>query len=140
MRESGDEYVRNLNLVKQYEHGLNWIAWEYKYALSKPDFSTKFWKLWLRSTVWHLNISTTCTRTIICRKTAKIDTFNDGNNKDLQYLLRTDIWWHPISYHHPYLYLKLVYDRSHYFGLGPIPKPKPKLADNFGRYHNQYRN
>ena len=47
-------------------------------------------------TVWHLNNPTTFTRTIICRKTAKIDTFNDGNNKDLQYLLRTDIWWHPI--------------------------------------------
>ena len=28
----------------------------------------------------------------------------------------------------------LVYDRNHYFGLGPIPKPKPKLADTFGRY------
>ena len=23
----------------------------------------------------------------------------------------------------------LVYDWNHYFGLGPIPKPKPKLAD-----------
>jgi hypothetical protein len=23
----------------------------------------------------------------------------------------------------------IVYDRNHYFGLGPIPKPKPKLAD-----------
>ena len=32
----------------------------------------------------------------------------------------------------------LVYDRNHYFGLGP--KPKPKLADTFGRYHNRYRN
>ena len=31
----------------------------------------------------------------------------------------------------------LVYDRNHYFGLGPIPKPKPKLADAFGRYRNQ---
>ena len=34
----------------------------------------------------------------------------------------------------------LVYDRNHYFGLGPIPKPKPKLADTFGRYRNRYRN
>ena len=34
----------------------------------------------------------------------------------------------------------LVYDRNHYFGLGLIPKPKPKLADTFGRYRNQYRN
>ena len=31
----------------------------------------------------------------------------------------------------------LVYDRNHYFGLGPIPKPKPKLADTFSRYRNQ---
>ena len=27
-------------------------------------------------------------------------------------------------------------DRNHYFGLGPIPKPKPKLADTFGQYCN----
>ena len=27
--------------------------------------------------------------------------------------------------------MKLLYDRNHYFGLGPIPKPKPKLADIF---------
>ena len=33
----------------------------------------------------------------------------------------------------------VVYDRNHYIGLGPIPKPKPKLADTFGRYRNQYR-
>ena len=33
-----------------------------------------------------------------------------------------------------------VYDRNHYFGFRPIPKPKPKLADTFGRYHNRYRN
>ena len=33
-----------------------------------------------------------------------------------------------------------MYDRNHYFGLGPIPKPKPKLADTFGQYHNRYRN
>ena len=36
--------------------------------------------------------------------------------------------------------VKLVYDRKHYFGLGPITKPKPKLADTFGRYFNWYRN
>ena len=30
----------------------------------------------------------------------------------------------------------LVYDRNHYFGLGPISK----LADTFGRYHNRHRN
>ena len=30
----------------------------------------------------------------------------------------------------------LVYDRNHYFGLGLIPKPKPKLADTFNRYRN----
>ena len=23
----------------------------------------------------------------------------------------------------------VVYDRNHYFGLGPIPKPKPELTD-----------
>ena len=33
-----------------------------------------------------------------------------------------------------------MYDRNHNFGLGPIPKPKPKLADTFDRYCNQYRN
>ena len=34
--------------------------------------------------------------------------------------------------------LTVVYDRNHYFGLGPIPKPK--LVDTFGWYHNRYRN
>ena len=34
----------------------------------------------------------------------------------------------------------LVYDRNHYFGFGPIPKPIPKLVDTFGRYRNRYRN
>ena len=29
-------------------------------------------------------------------------------------------------------------DWNHYFGLGPIPKPK--LADTFGRYCNRYQN
>ena len=29
-------------------------------------------------------------------------------------------------------YKYLVYDRNHYFGLGPIPIVKPKLADTFG--------
>ena len=32
--------------------------------------------------------------------------------------------------------MKVGYDRNHYFGLGPIPKQKYKLADTFGRYHN----
>ena len=40
-----------------------------------------------------------------------------------------------------FFYVMVVYDRNHYFGLGPIPKLKPKLADStFGRYHNRYRN
>ena len=30
----------------------------------------------------------------------------------------------------------VVYNKNHYFGLGPIPKTKPKLRDTFGRYHN----
>ena len=32
--------------------------------------------------------------------------------------------------------INVVYDQSHYFGIGPIPKLKPKLADTFGRYCN----
>ena len=32
----------------------------------------------------------------------------------------------------------LVYNRNHYFGLGPILKRKPKLADTFDRYCNSY--
>ena len=28
----------------------------------------------------------------------------------------------------------VVYDRNHYFRLGTIPEPKPKLTDTFGRY------
>ena len=29
-----------------------------------------------------------------------------------------------------YVYvLAIVYDQNHYFGLGPIPKPRPKFAD-----------
>ena len=35
---------------------------------------------------------------------------------------------------------ELVYDRNHSFGLGPIQKQKPKLADTFGRYRKRYRN
>ena len=27
---------------------------------------------------------------------------------------------------------ELVYDQNHYFGLGLIPTPKPKLTDTFG--------
>ena len=34
----------------------------------------------------------------------------------------------------------VVYDRNHYFGLGPILKPNPKLADTFGRYRNHISN
>ena len=30
-----------------------------------------------------------------------------------------------------------MYDRNHYFGFGPMPKPKPKLVDTFGRYRNR---
>ena len=26
----------------------------------------------------------------------------------------------------------VVYNQNHYIGIGPIPKPKPKLADAFG--------
>ena len=40
---------------------------------------------------------------------------------------------------HDEIDLFVVYDRNHYFGSGPIPKPKPKLADTFGRYCNRYR-
>ena len=43
--------------------------------------------------------------------------------------------WHPLS---SLSHFWVVYDRNHYFSLGPIPKPK--LADTFGRYHNRYRN
>ena len=35
---------------------------------------------------------------------------------------------------------EIVYDRNLYFGLNPIPKLKPKLADTFGQYRNRYRN
>ena len=37
-------------------------------------------------------------------------------------------------------YAHIVYDWNHYFGLGPILKPKPKLDNTFDRYHNQYQN
>ena len=37
-------------------------------------------------------------------------------------------------------FLQVVYNQSHYFGFRPIYKPKPKLADTFDRYRNQYRN
>ena len=33
-----------------------------------------------------------------------------------------------------------MYDRNHYFDLGLILKPKPKLADTFSWYHNWHRN
>ena len=37
-------------------------------------------------------------------------------------------------------YVEVVYDQNLYFGFRPILKPKPRLADTFGRYCNQYRN
>ena len=37
-----------------------------------------------------------------------------------------------------FFYQFTVYDRNHYFGLVPIPKPKPKLANTFSRYLNRY--
>ena len=37
-------------------------------------------------------------------------------------------------------YISAVYNQNHYFVLGPILKPKPKLADTFGQYRNQYQN
>ena len=39
-----------------------------------------------------------------------------------------------------YICARLVYDRNHYFGFGPIPKPKLKLADTFARYRNRHQN
>ena len=38
------------------------------------------------------------------------------------------------------VFSQLVYDRNCYFDLGPIPKPKPKLDDDLGRYRNRYQN
>ena len=35
---------------------------------------------------------------------------------------------------------EIVYDWHHYFGIGPISKPKPKLVDSFSRYHDRYQN
>ena len=32
----------------------------------------------------------------------------------------------------------VLYNRNHYFGLGPILKPKPKLANTFNQYFNRY--
>ena len=39
-----------------------------------------------------------------------------------------------------FYHVRLVYDRNHYFGFGPIPKPKPKSVDTFGQYRNGYQN
>ena len=41
------------------------------------------------------------------------------------------------TYHPGTIVCILVYHRNHYFGLGPIPKQKPKLANTFGQYRNQ---
>ena len=41
------------------------------------------------------------------------------------------VWWRKY-------YLELVYNRNQYFGLGPIPRLKPKLADTFGQYCIRY--
>ena len=37
-------------------------------------------------------------------------------------------------------YFSVVYDWNHYFGLGLVPKPKPKLANTLGRYCKWYWN
>ena len=41
------------------------------------------------------------------------------------------------TYHPGTVVCILVYDQNHYFGFGPIPKPKPELANTFGQYRNQ---
>ena len=70
-----------------------------------------------------------------------------GGHKTIFYIRvstveKTEFCFFTIRHHSHYStsYLSIVYDRNHYFGFGPIPKPKPKLADTFGRYRNRYRN
>ena len=62
-----------------------------------------------------------------------------SNPKMMSYLpgFQTRTWKQPFLV---YFNRPIVYDRSHYFGLGPIPKQKPKLADIFCQYRNWYRN
>ena len=36
--------------------------------------------------------------------------------------------WYPCQHER---FIKVVYDRNHLFGLGPIPKPKLKIGRNF---------
>ena len=64
---------------------------------------------------------------------AKIDLVSEGSPADDAGLKVGDL-----GDHHVWNLMMLVYDRNHYFGLGPIPKPK--LAGTFGRYRNPYCN
>ena len=58
-----------------------------------------------------------------------------GNQTYVRYMIFL-IWLRIVLKLYIAKYILLVYDRNHYFGLGPIQKPKPKLADTFRQYHN----
>ena len=38
-----------------------------------------------------------------------------------------------------YWRLPRLYEQNYYFDLGPFSKPKRKLVDTLGRYHNPYQ-
>jgi hypothetical protein len=64
--------------------------------------------------------------------------FGHGSKRKIKSLITKIIWTRPyrLDLFRIYRSTAIVYDRNHYFGLGLIPKPKPKLADTFGRYRN----
>ena len=55
-------------------------------------------------------------------------------------ITKTLCWHLKITSTYRALQFKVVYDWNHNFGLGLISKPKPKLANTFGRYRSWYQN
>ena len=63
------------------------------------------------------------------------------NDSDKDYLKLKTIWlkWGK-KLRQKVFATMVVYDWNHYFGLVPLPKPKPKLADTFSQYCKWYWN
>ena len=98
-----------------------WKYWKY------PEIIQTSWRkssgyCWKRTSL----VSLVCVRSYTADEYLKVE----PKRSSLSWPLKI---WNDSTFH-------LVSDRNHYFGLGPIAKPKPKLAGSFSRYRNGSRN